>query len=121
MDERDGRRGLSELWSRYKDTVFRTASARDKCLATAIRRIARSVLRSGQAFSSSERCILAEANRIRQTTPAGDQLDRETLAALVSRRVCQAVLSRASPEPTRSSRTEDTVRQRCLATVALSN
>ena len=106
MSDFELRTKINELRSRYRIGDAKASEECESLFGSALRRIIRRVIRFGRASSAFERRILSEADQLTQNGVVGD-----SLAAMVSRRVCNALLS------SETASHGDTVQQYLLATI----
>jgi hypothetical protein len=112
---------VEEFRTRYANGDISAIADCDRILGSPIRRIALRVLRSGYARTTLEERVLSEASRIRQTTPPGVEIERDSLSAMIARRVCRALVLNAIPGQTRSPKALDTVGHSTRCTMLMSN
>ncbi len=111
MNRSDIKYEVRELCSRQKSGDPHAASECEQQFGAAVRCIVRRVTRTGRASSRLELFILAEAKKVRQLLIDNSATDRDTVATLVSNRICHSLLVRMNPEPSRMSRFLTTTRK----------
>ncbi len=90
---------LRELWRRYREGDPTAEAECERRFGMLIRCIVRRVLRRAEASSALERFVLALAESEAQRIETDSSHEREDLATLVTRRICQAMVSRLEPSP----------------------